>query len=239
MKTIDAFNFPVGKKLAKKYEVIEKIGEGYEGEVYLIRELATGIERAAKFFFPVRNPKNKSLVLYAKKLHKLQHCPLVIHYHTQETILFKGYEVVFLVSEYVQGQLLSEFLKSQPGKRLTAFQSLHLLHALVKGVRDIHNLGEYHGDLHLENIIVKRFGLGFDLKVIDMYNWGRITPEHRRDDIFDVVRVFYDAVGGKKHYAKQPQLVKDICCGLKRSLITKKFKRLADLKAFIESADWE
>ena len=37
--------------------------------------------------------------------------------------------------------------------------------------------------------------------------------------MFDLIRIFYDAIGGAKHYRKQPPEVKAICCGLKRSLI--------------------
>lgn len=55
----DSFNLQPGRILAKKYEVIAKLGAGWEGEVYRIRELNTGIERAAKLFFPDRNIKNK------------------------------------------------------------------------------------------------------------------------------------------------------------------------------------
>ena len=68
---IDAFDFVPGRILARKYEVLEKLGEGWEGEVYLLRELTTGIEKAGKFFYPDRNPSNRALKNYAKKLHRL------------------------------------------------------------------------------------------------------------------------------------------------------------------------
>ena len=51
---ISSFDFQPGRSLAKKYEVLSKLGQGWEGEVYLLRETSTGIERAAKFFFPQR-----------------------------------------------------------------------------------------------------------------------------------------------------------------------------------------
>lgn len=70
---IDSFSFAPGRKLAGKYEVVSQIGEGWESEVYIVRELATGIERAAKFFFPERNPNNRTLRGYAK-LHRLKDC---------------------------------------------------------------------------------------------------------------------------------------------------------------------
>jgi hypothetical protein len=53
-----------------------------------------------------------------------------------------------------------------------------------------------------------------------------------------MVRIFYDAIGGRKNYAKHPQWVHEICCGLKRSLITNKFKTVSELRIYLETEDW-
>jgi len=50
--------------------------------------------------------------------------------------------------------------------------------------------------------------------------------------------LFYDALGGAKHYARQPQEVKTICSGLKRSLILKKFKSAGQLRRYLETMKW-
>ena len=121
---VDTFGFEPGRKLAGKYRVESLIGAGWEGEVYKISEISTGISRAAKFFFPQRNPRNNLATWYAKKLHKLRHCQIVIQYQTQETITFKRNPITFLVSEYVEGEILSEFLKRQKGKRQRSFSLL-------------------------------------------------------------------------------------------------------------------
>jgi tRNA A-37 threonylcarbamoyl transferase component Bud32 len=236
---IDSFDFQPGRVLAKKYEVISKLGEGWEGEVYLVREILTNIERAAKFFFPQRNPNNKAFKFYAQKLHKLRHCPILIQYFTQDTIMYRSVPITFLVSDYIEGELLSAFINRQPGKRLSAFQALHLLHALAKGIETIHHMREYHGDLHTDNIIISRFGLSYELKLIDMYYWGAARYENIRHDVVSLIRVFYDALGGQKHYAKQPPEVKAIICGLKNSLIIKKFKTAGQLREYLETMQWQ
>ncbi|NIO00800.1 MAG: protein kinase [Candidatus Latescibacteria bacterium] len=235
---IDSFDFLPGRKLAGKYELVSLIGAGWEGEVYEIRELSTGITRAAKFFFPQRNPKNRTAIWYAKKLHKLRHSPIVIQYQTQETITFRRQPVTFLVSEYVEGELLSDFLKRQPGKRLSVFEGMHLLHSLASGIESIHNLREYHGDLHTDNIIVRRYGLGFDLKLVDMFQWAAPKQENIQQDVFDLIRIFYDAIGGAKHYAKCSPEAKAICCGLKHNLILKKFRTAGRLRDYLETMLW-
>jgi serine/threonine protein kinase len=236
--SIDTFNLAEGRILARKYEVVSKLGSGWEGEVYKIRELNTGVERAAKLFFPHRNLRNKTSKFYAIKLHQLRHCSIVIQYHTEEQIIYRKTPITVLISEYVEGELFSSFLKKQPRKRLNPFQSLHLLHALTKGIEEIHNLREYHGDLHPENIIVRRYGLSFDLKLLDMFHWSTPKKQNIQDDICDLIRIFYDALGGAKRYSQQPLQVKAICCGLKRSLILKKFKTTKQLREHLETMKW-
>jgi len=235
---ISSFDLRSGDHLSDKYEVVSRLGSGWEGEVYLVRETGTRIERTVKIFFPRRNPGNRALRFYARKLHKLRHCPVVIQYHTRDSFEFKGAKVSFLVSEYVEGELLSDFLKRQPGQRLSAFQAVHLLHALATGIEAIHNVGEYHGDLHTDNVIVLRHGLGFELKLLDMYSWGAPNAENIQHDVFDLIRLFYDAIGGPRWYARQPQEVKDICKGLKRSLIAREFRSAGQLSQHLEIMEW-
>lgn len=235
---ISSFDLEPGSQLAGKYEVVTRLGSGWEGEVYLVRENGTRIDRTVKIFFPRRNPGNRALRFYARKLHKLRHCPVVIQYHTRDSFEFNGATVSFLVSEYVEGELLSDFLKRQPGRRLSPFQGAHLLHALALGIEAIHNVGEYHGDLHTDNVIVLRHGLGFDLKLLDMYSWGAPNAENIQHDVYDLIRLFYDAIGGIRRYNGQPQEVKDICKGLKRSLIARDFRSAGQLCQHLETMEW-
>lgn len=235
---INTFGFLPGRKLAGKYVVDSLIGGGWEGEVYKIKEIATGITRAAKLFFPHRNPRNNLATWYAKKLHKLRHCQIVIQYQTQETITFRRNPITFLVSEYVEGEILPVFLKRQKGGRLTPFEGMHLLHTLASGIGSIHHLREYHGDLHTDNVIVRRYGLGFNLKLVDMFHWAAPKKENIQEDVCDLIRIFYDVMGGAKHYAKHPPEIKAICCGLKRSLILKKFRTANHIKEYLETIQW-
>ena len=114
-----------------------------------------------------------------------------------------------------------------------------VLSAVAAGIGSIHHLREYHGDLHTDNIIVQRYGLGFNLKLVDMFRWGTPKQENIQDDVCNLIRIFYDAVGGARHYAKLPPEAKDICCGLKRSLILKKFRTAGHLQRYLETIQWE
>lgn len=235
---IDALGFEPGQVLVGKYEVRALLGRGWESEVYLVRERGTGIERTFKCFFPHRNLGDKAAKRYARKLHKLRQCPIIIQYHTRETLVVRDQPITCLVSEFVEGELLSKFIARQPGGRLSPFQAVHLLHALATGIECIHRLGEYHGDLHTDNVIVLRYGLGFELKLIDTFNHGPPKAEHIRNDTVDLVNIFHEALGGAKHYARQPPEVKAIIRGQKRGLITQRFRSAGQLKVYLEMMQW-
>jgi serine/threonine protein kinase len=235
---IESFNFPTGLRIAERYEVLGLLGRGWEGEVYQLREVGTGIDRAGKFFYPHRNVNNKASRFYARKLHKLRNFPILIQYHASGSIDYLDERVVYLISEFVEGEPLNQFLQRQPGKRVSPFQGLHLLHTLARGMEGIHNAREYHGDLHDRNIIVRRLGISFDLKLLDLYHYGPAKVTDLHDDVCDLVRLFYDAIGGAKLYAKHPTWVKAICRGLKRSLILQQYRTAGQLRQYLETMEW-
>jgi serine/threonine protein kinase len=238
MNEIDSFDFPPGKVIANKYHVVSKLGSGWEGEVYQVVEARTGIDRAAKVFYPHRNIGGRTSKLNAKTLHKLRHCPLLIQYLGEELITVRKTPVTVLISEYVQGDALGEFLKRMPGKRLVAFEGLHLLHALAKGMEQVHLAGEYHGDIHVDNVMVQRHGLSFDLKLLDLFHSNDTKAVNRREDILNLIRLFHEVLGGAKHYPRQPKAVKYICCGLKKSLILDRFRTMTHLRRHLEHMTW-
>lgn len=232
-----AFDLEPGRLLLGKYEVVRPLGSGWEGASYLLRERSTRVERAGKLFFPSRNPGDRTARRYARKLHRLARCRILVDYTTWEHVELDGVEVTLLVSEFVRGQPLNEFLRARAGKRLHPFEGLHLLQSLARGVAEIHRHREYHGDLHDLNIIVERFGLTCDLRLLDLFDRGAFCRERVEDDLCDMVRIFYDAVGGQTRYAAHPPYVKEICCGLKRSLIIRRFRSARGLAEHLEALD--
>lgn len=236
---IESFNLSEGRVLAGKYRVDGFLGSGWEGEVYRVTEVRTGIPRAAKVFFPQRNVKDRAVRFYARKLEKLRKCPIVVQYHHSEAFQHRGTRITCLISELVEGELLEDFIRRQPGRRLEPFAALHLLHVLASGVEQIHRAREYHGDIHEGNVLVERRGIRFDLKLMDFYHWGRPDRGNIQHDVVQLVRLLYEAVGGRRRYASQPPQIKAVCCGLRSSLINRKFPTAGHLRHFLETFPWD
>ena len=237
-KVIESFDLSPGRVLLNKYVVERLVGAGLEGEVYQVRERLTNKMRALKLFFPHRDQKFKVSNRIAKKLDKLDDSPIVVDYVSYQVITLKGYKVACLITEFIEGEILSDFVNKHRMKRLGVFPAIHLLYSLSLGIESIHLSGEYHGDLHVDNIIIKKFGLEFDLKIIDLHHWGDSKKDNREEDIVKLVRIFYDILGGEKRYKYMPNSIKYIISGLKRTLILKKFKTITDLRFHLEELDW-
>jgi tRNA A-37 threonylcarbamoyl transferase component Bud32 len=237
-KKIESFDLHPGRLIGGKYVVDGRLGGGWEGEVYKVHERKTGICRAAKLFYPQRNVRDRAVQFYAKKLERLRKCSIVIQYHHSEPLRYRGVPITCLISDYVEGELLSNFVARQPGKRLQPFEALHLTYAMVRGLEEIHKAREYHGDLHDGNVLVSRVGILFDVKLVDFYHWGAPTAAHRFDDVADLIRLLYDAVGGRRHYASQPPVIKNICRGLRKDLIRRSLPSARHLREHLESFSW-
>ena len=234
-RRIESFGLRPGRRIGRRYRVERRLGAGTEGEVYRIVEDRTGVRRAAKIFFPHRDPHRRLSVSHARKLHRLRDCPIVLHYFHSEEIIIRGYKTTAVISELCEGEPLERWIEGARGQRLAVYPALVLLRELAIGLEQIHGLGEYHSDVHTENILVTPRGVRLELKLIDFYEWGRPTRARMREDIVQAVRVFYDAVGGAAHYAKLPPVAKEICRGLRRSLILARFPTASSLRVHLET----
>jgi tRNA A-37 threonylcarbamoyl transferase component Bud32 len=227
-----------GLTLGRNYYVVEFLGSGWEGEVYKVEERRSGVPRAAKIFYPDRRLTSRRLQRYIQKLYKLRNCHIVTQYHHRDIARVGRDQVEILVSDFMHGEVLASYVKSQPRGRLSPFEALHLLHALAAGVEQIHCLGEYHGDIHAGNIIVSRRGLGFEVCLLDFFDLGRSTQDKIQGDVFDMITVLYDVIGGPEAYMRCGDTVRQIILGRKHSLIRQRFRNAGQLRVALEHLEW-
>lgn len=233
------FKLRPGRLIGGKYVVEEPLGMGWEGEVYRVTERTTGATRAVKLFYTQRNLRDRRLKRYAQKLERLRHCPVIIQYHHSEPLQVGKEKLTCLVSEFVDGEMLPAYVGRQPGKRLEPFRALALVHAIASGLAQIHDHGEYHGDLHAENVLVKPRGVFFEVKLLDFFDWNASSAEVRRDDVVDLARILFDISGGRQRYSAQPEAIKEVVRGLRRDLILRRFPTMNRLRLWLETFDWE
>jgi serine/threonine protein kinase len=233
------FKITPGSPLGSNYQVVAFLGAGWEGEVYKVAERRTGILRAAKIYYRQDGIHSNHLSRYARKLYKLRGCPIITQYHHRDLVRIEDRDREFVVSDLVEGEMLADYLNRQRRKRMTCFQALHLFYALVQGVEQIHFLGEYHGDIHAENIMVSRRGLGYDVHLLDFFDLGRPTREKTQKDVFDMIAVLHETIGGVDGYRSAPPALKRIVMGRRQSLIRTRFRNAGHLRIALENLTWD
>nr|MBN2278102.1 protein kinase [candidate division Zixibacteria bacterium] len=233
-----SYNLSPGRTLGSNYHIIEPLGAGWEGEVYKVQENRTGVIRAAKLFYDREGLKQRPLLRYARKLYKLRLCPIIVQYHHHDTARIKGRNVDFLVSDFFGGEMLSNYLGRRKGARLPLFEALHLIYALALGIEQIHFLGEYHGDIHTDNIMVERYGLGFEVSLLDFLDLGRPTRDKIQEDVISLITILYEMIGGARDYRKNKAILKPIIQGRKRDLLHRQYRNAGDLRLALENLDW-
>lgn len=237
-KMSDYFGLKPGDRLGSEYEVTGFLGSGWEGEVYKVVERATGVLRAAKLFYPQRNVAGRAILRYARKVDKLKHIPAIIQYHHRGSARVDGASVEFVVSEYAPGKLLSQIIEDRDGDPFPSFEALHIIRAVAQAVAPIHRAGEYHGDLHPLNVMVRREGLWFRIKLLDFFDLGKATKAKIADDVVDIMKILYELVGGSVHYRYAGSEIKRFVQGRRWTLVKKQLRNADDLLAALDTFSW-
>ena len=232
-----------GQDLGGRYVVDRFLGAGWEGEVYKVIEAVTEVPRAAKFYLSrgerTASEVRKAMQAHARKLARLRGCFMVLQYHHSEVLRVRNKQVPAMISEYSPGLPLDVWLGYRRRGSLDAFEGMTLLHAICRGLVAIHDRGEYHGDLHAGNILVRKRGIRFEIKILDFFHHGRQRVEPRRQDVVDAIHLFYDALGGASAYAGLQPEAKFIIRGLRAGLIRQRFPTARHLQHHLESFTWK
>jgi eukaryotic-like serine/threonine-protein kinase len=136
-------------KLITHYRVVEKIGRGGWGEVFLAQDVVLGRRVALKFLATAENA-HRQILAEARSAASLDHPYICKVFETGE---YEGKP--FIAMEFLEGQTLSQLLKSGP---VPLSQALNIAIEICEALAEAHSKGMIHCDLKPSNIMITRSG---------------------------------------------------------------------------------
>ncbi len=149
----------IGKTISH-YKIIEKLGEGGMGEVYLAEDLTLKREVALKFLPKefCRDPKaKKSLIREARSASTLDHNNICVIHEISET----GDGQLFISMNFYKGETLQKKLLKE---QLSINDVLHYIIQIAKGLENAHSKEIIHCDIKPGNILITDEGIA---KIVD------------------------------------------------------------------------
>jgi len=146
-----------GEVVCNRYEIIEMIGRGGMGEVYLAKDPSTNRPVALKTLpenFSHDKRRMQNFKKEAQTVSQINQPNILTLYDFNE-------EAGFIVTEYIEGDTLRAKLKSGP---LDVSTALAITRQMAAALEAAHASGVVHSDIKPENVIVRKDGL---VKVLD------------------------------------------------------------------------
>ncbi len=147
-------------KVISHFRILEKLGEGAMGQVYLAEDTDLGRRVALKFIPPSPEPNSQNevrLLQEARIAASLNHPGICTVYEIGET----GEGRRFIAMENISGETLEDRLTGEP---LELDQTLDLIRKTAQGLAHAHAAGIIHRDIKTSNIMITSEG---EPKILD------------------------------------------------------------------------
>jgi serine/threonine protein kinase/Flp pilus assembly protein TadD len=208
--------------IAKKYKIIEKLGEGGMGVVYKAKDTRLDRTVALKFLPPelTRDEEaKKRFIQEAKAAAALNHPHICTIYEIDQAD-----DQTFISMEYIEGQSLKDKLKSSP---LNIDEAKNIALQVAEGLGEAHEKGIIHRDIKPANIMLSEKGKA---KITDFglakLSWGLdltkpatiigtvayMSPEqakgediNHRTDIWSLGAMLYEMIAGKRPFKNKQE----------------------------------
>jgi serine/threonine protein kinase len=158
-------NTLLGTTLAGRFELRRVLGQGGYGAVFEAEQISMGRRCAVKVLAPRDGVDRKNTARFemeARATSKLSHPNTITIFDYGEDA---EAEVFFIAMEFVEGEDLSNILRSGP---MAVNDALHILGQAAASLDDAHSHGIIHRDVKPQNIMIcPRTGDTLNLKVID------------------------------------------------------------------------
>ena len=151
----------IGSVLGDRYQIVEPLGQGGMGSVYLAERLPDELEVAIKIVRPehIRNP-----TVQERFLREVRHTSSIQSRHVVR-ILDSGMSPdgrAYMVMERLVGSSLTERMRRPPA--MSPLESLHVARDIARALQAAHKANVIHRDLKPDNIILCTDGT---VKVVD------------------------------------------------------------------------
>ncbi|NNF06379.1 MAG: protein kinase [Candidatus Eisenbacteria bacterium] len=234
IETASIANYRKGNRLNGRYVVLGKIGTGWEGITYKVRDRFDGRTKALKLITNVR--RRKSILSQARVLVRLKH-PNIIDYFNVDRLHVDGQSHYFLLVDYLEGPRLSEVIKKhhRKHKKPNLFYMLRVFYQICRGMAYVHDQRILHDDLHTDNIIVTGDPTQPIPKLFDFWGTQGARKISRRSfDLQCAGQVLFECMTGKETYKAKDlgRLPDDIAAIIRRA-----HGRVHNYKSFHEIID--
>ncbi|MFQ5641558.1 MAG: protein kinase [bacterium] len=209
----------IGKTISH-YEIIEKLGSGGMGEVYLAKDTELDRKVALKFLPPqyTEDPNTSAhFKREARAAAALNH-PNIITIH--EIGEHRG--KAFIAMEYVEGQSLKDLVGTHRDAPMKTNKIIDIASQICEGLGEAHQAGIEHRDIKPDNILIDSkgrvkiadFGLakargrtklteeGSTMGTLDYMSPEQVSGADvdQRSDIWSFAVVFYEMITGRKPF---------------------------------------
>jgi len=203
-----------GILFARRYEVIEKLGEGGMGKVYRVFDKKLEEEIALKLLNPEIASDEKTIERFKNELklaRRIAHRNVCKMYDLNEEK-----EIHFITMEYVAGEDLKSRVRRE--KKISQEETVRIAQQICEGLSEAHKLGVVHRDLKPSNIMIDKagnarimdFGIARSLKAKGITVTGMMigTPEYmspeqvegkevdQKSDIYSLGVILYEMLTG-------------------------------------------
>ncbi len=181
------------------YKLLETLGAGSMGRVYLAEDIATGKQFAVKVLSERHRDEPGMLArfqLEAQAGRRLRHRSIVRTLGAGQTDGLYG-PVPYVVMEYVDGVSLQELVALEGPIEWS--QACDIAHQAATALDHAHDAGLIHRDIKPSNILVDRSG---SIKILD---FGLVFFEDEQEDEFSLSMIFGHARLGSADYVAPEQ----------------------------------